>query len=395
MSASADTRSPIIVVDGVHKSFDRRFVRGGFTTFKTQLVQRLRGGHQEKVQRQKLQVLRGLSFDVAAGETVGIVGQNGAGKSTLLKLLTGIYKPSLGSVSVKGRVSALLELGAGFHPEYSGRENIFMNGMILGLTRREIQEKEDEIIEFSELGDFIDAPVRTYSSGMYMRLAFSVAVNVKPDVLIIDEILAVGDEHFQRKSKAKLDEFKDKNMAIVLVTHSLGAVETWCTRAIWLEAGVIAAEGDPAVVVHRYREAVRVRDEQAMRAEQQSHAVLREIKVLDRNGARLDTAQGGDDFTVHIDTAGMPGDAKAIVINVFDRSGQVLLQSRFAIDASPRERPYLCRFSAVPLHGVEARIAVSVQGADGAVLDAVSDAARLSFLPTAGIGVVGVASSWS
>ncbi len=246
----------------VHKSFDRRFIRGGYTTLKTQLVQWLRPStYKEELQRQRLHVLKGISFDVRPGETVGIIGRNGAGKSTLLKLLTGIYKPTSGSIERKGRMAALLELGAGFHPEFSGRENIYMNGMILGLSKKEIRDREAEIIRFSEIEEFIDAPVRTYSSGMYMRLAFSVAVNVKPDVLIIDEVLSVGDEHFAHKSKAKLDEFKQKDVAIILVTHDLATVETWCTRAIWLNDGKIGLDGDPVQVVAAYREAVRLMEQ--------------------------------------------------------------------------------------------------------------------------------------
>lgn len=252
---------PAVSVRNVTKTFDRRFVRGGHTTFKTQLLQPFRRGtYKEKLARSKIEVLKGLSFDILPGETVGIIGRNGAGKSSLLKLLTGIYKPTSGTIEKNGRVSALLELGAGFHPEFSGRENIFMNGMILGLSKKELKRREQEIIDFSELGDFIDAPVRTYSSGMYMRLAFSIAVNVDPDILIIDEVLAVGDEHFQHKSKTKLDEFKKKSTAIILVTHDLGTVEQWCSRAIWLDEGRIGADGEPRAVIGAYRTRVAERE---------------------------------------------------------------------------------------------------------------------------------------
>lgn len=248
---------PVIDCSHVYKSFNRRVVGGGYTTFKTQLVQWLQPKkYKEELTRLRLDVLKDLDFVIRPRETVGIIGQNGAGKSTLLKLLTGIYRPTKGSIQHRGRISALLELGAGFHPEFSGRENIYMNGMILGLSRKELRLREEDIIDFAELRDFIDAPVRTYSSGMYMRLAFAIAVNVDPDILIIDEILSVGDEHFQHKSKAKIDEFKEKGTAIVLVTHDLGTVERWCTRAIWLEKGHIAADGEPRYVVGKYRAVV-------------------------------------------------------------------------------------------------------------------------------------------
>lgn len=250
-----------VEVRGVTKRFRRSTVRGGYTTLKTQLVGLVTGKRREVFERQNIEVLRGVDLLVPKGKTVGIIGENGSGKSTLLKILTGIYTPTTGSVTVRGRISALLELGAGFHPDFSGRENIFVNGIILGLSRSEVKARLDEIIEFSELGDFIDEPVRTYSSGMGMRLAFSVATFVDPEVLIIDEILAVGDEHFARKSRAKMDEFKAKGKTIVLVTHDLGAVRTWCDEAAWLDEGRIAAWGDPAETVALYRN--RVADKEA------------------------------------------------------------------------------------------------------------------------------------
>ena len=237
---------------GVTKHFRRRTVRGGYTTFKTQLVG-LFGQQREKFEQKYLRVLEGVDLLVPKGRTIGIIGENGSGKSTLLKILTGIYGPTEGTVQVRGRVAALLELGAGFHPEFSGRENIFVNGVILGLTKTEIRARLDEIIEFSELGEFIDEPVRTYSSGMYMRLAFAVATFVDPDVLIIDEILAVGDDHFMRKSRAKMEEFKRSDKTIVLVTHDLGTVEAWCDMAAWIDRGRVAAVGEPSRVVGAYR----------------------------------------------------------------------------------------------------------------------------------------------
>ncbi len=194
------------------------------------------------------QVLKGISFEVKKGEAIGLIGHNGCGKSTTLKLLTKIIYPDSGNIEIKGRVSSLIELGAGFHPDLSGRENIYINASIFGLGRKEIDNRLEDIIAFSELEDFIDNPVRTYSSGMYMRLAFSVAINVDADVLLIDEILAVGDANFQAKCFNKLREIKAKGTTIVIVSHSLGQIEQICERSIWIHDGMIREEGTPREV---------------------------------------------------------------------------------------------------------------------------------------------------
>jgi len=244
-----------IVIDNATKHFRKSVAPKHYTTFKTELVRWIRGERREAPETW-IEVLRGINLTVRQGATVGIIGRNGAGKSTLLKMITGIYSPTSGTVSVNGRISALLDLGAGFHPDFSGRENVLINSIILGMSRAEVRARMPEIIAFSELGDFIDEPVRTYSSGMYMRLAFSVATHVDPDILIIDEILAVGDEHFSRKSRAKMDEFKRRGKTIVLVTHDLGTVERWCQEAAWIDGGKIRLTGEPATVVSEYRRAV-------------------------------------------------------------------------------------------------------------------------------------------
>lgn len=197
-------------------------------------------------------VLKGISFNVKRGEAVGLVGHNGCGKSTTLKLLTRIMYPDTGNIMMKGRVSSLIELGAGFHPDMSGRENIYINASIFGLTKKEIEARIDDIIEFSELEEFIDNPVRTYSSGMYMRLAFSVAINVEAEILLIDEILAVGDVNFQTKCFNKLQEIKQSGTTIVLVSHSTAQIEQICDRSIWIHEGEIKAEGNPKDVHQEY-----------------------------------------------------------------------------------------------------------------------------------------------
>jgi len=216
--------------------------------------------------------LTDVSFAVPKGSTYGVIGRNGSGKSTALKLVAGITKPSAGTVRVIGRVSALIELGAGFHPEISGRENVFINGIMLGLTKREIQQRFDEIVEFAELREFIDAPVKTYSSGMYMRLGFAVAIHVNPDVLLVDEVLAVGDEGFTHKCLDKFAEFRRSGKTILLVTHSLSLVERFCDEALWLDAGRAQTHGDPKRVVGAYLTAVEKTEEQLL-AETTARAV--------------------------------------------------------------------------------------------------------------------------
>ncbi|MFY0521838.1 ABC transporter ATP-binding protein [Archangium gephyra] len=250
-----------IVIRDVVKSFRKRTIRGEYTTFKSELLRWLRGERQPEEAR-LITALRGINLTIPRGKTMGILGRNGSGKSTLLKIITGIYAPTTGTMEINGRISALLDLGAGFHPDFSGRENILINGIILGMSRAEVRERMDAIIAFSELGDFIDEPVRTYSSGMYMRLAFAVATHVDPDILIIDEILAVGDEHFSKKSLAKMTEFKKQGKTIVLVTHDLSTVANWCDCAAWLDGGRIREVGEPEKVIRHYQQALRLAEAQ-------------------------------------------------------------------------------------------------------------------------------------
>jgi len=228
----------------------RRYGGRQFSTLKSALLQRslLR----DLQPSETFPALTGVTFNVPKGSTYGVIGRNGSGKSTALKLVAGITKPTSGTVRVEGRISALIELGAGFHPEISGRENVFINGIMLGLTKREIQERFDEIVDFAELREFIDAPVKTYSSGMYMRLGFAVAIHVNPDVLLVDEVLAVGDEGFTHKCLDKFAEFRRRGKTILLVTHSLNLVERFCDEALWLDAGRALSHGDPKRVVGAY-----------------------------------------------------------------------------------------------------------------------------------------------
>lgn len=255
--------TPAISLVDVTKIY-RRYSGRQFATLKSALLQRsiLR----DLQPNETFPALTDVSFTVPKGSTYGVIGRNGSGKSTALKLVAGITKPTSGTVRVDGRVSALIELGAGFHPEISGRENVFINGIMLGLTKREIQERFDEIVEFAELREFIDAPVKTYSSGMYMRLGFAVAIHVNPDVLLVDEVLAVGDEGFTHKCLDKFAEFRRRGKTILLVTHSLNLVERFCDEALWLDGGKMRAKGDPKRVVGAYLTAVERSEEQELAA---------------------------------------------------------------------------------------------------------------------------------
>jgi len=235
---------PAIIVNNVYKSFklvyDRPF------TLKERLV------FWNKTKTDYHEVLKGINLKIEKGESVALIGVNGSGKSTLLKLMTKIIYPTKGKITTNGKLTSLLELGAGFHQDFTGRENIYFNASIFGLTAAEIDKRVQEIIDFSELGEFIEAPVRTYSSGMYMRLAFSVAINVDADILLIDEILAVGDQHFQDKCFAKLHELKEEGKTIVIVTHSLDPVKKLCDRAVWLSEGKIREDGEISEVIEHY-----------------------------------------------------------------------------------------------------------------------------------------------
>jgi len=243
-----------IRVEEVRKLYRRMAPGFQLRTLKSALVNRslIQGLRPEET----IPALTGVSFEVEAGEAFGVIGRNGSGKSTLLKLLVGMLKPSAGSVEVEGRVAALIELGAGFHPEISGRENIYINGAVLGMSRREIDERYDDIVEFSGLADFIDEPVKNYSSGMYVRLGFAVAIHTEPDVLLVDEVLAVGDEAFTHRCLRRIEEFLARGRTLLLVSHSLGMIEEFSDRVLWLDDGQCRLLGAPRFVVDAYRKAV-------------------------------------------------------------------------------------------------------------------------------------------
>ena len=239
-----------IIVEDVHKTFNVYLDKAN--TIKEKLLFLF-----SRNRKEKREVLKGINLKIKKGESVALIGVNGGGKSTLLKLMTKIIYPNKGKITINGKLTSLLELGAGFHPDFSGRENIYFNASIFGLTKKEIDERLDDIIEFSELKDYIDNPVRTYSSGMFMRLAFSVAINVNADILLIDEILSVGDQHFQDKCYKKMKELTEQGKTMVFVTHSLQSVSQLCSRAVWLHEGKIKLDGNSNEVISAYVEATK------------------------------------------------------------------------------------------------------------------------------------------
>tara|TARA_B100000315_G_C14573531_1_gene586834 strand:+ start:184 stop:1407 length:1224 start_codon:yes stop_codon:yes gene_type:complete len=241
-----------IRLEEISKKFRNRNLQSQHTTLKSLILRKSRFPTNNNF----LFALKEINLSIKKGQTIGIIGHNGSGKSTLLKIISKIYRPDSGKMHINGRVSTLIELGAGFHPEFSGRENVFINGIILGLSKKEIKERFDSIVKYANLENFIDAPVRTYSSGMYMRLGFSIAVNINPDILLIDEVLAVGDEAFSRKCNDRIEELQENGKTLMIVSHDLNAIEKWCDEVIWLNNGSVQDIGRPNKIIDLYKNSV-------------------------------------------------------------------------------------------------------------------------------------------
>lgn len=345
-----------IEVKDVKKKFRVYFDKGN--QLKERLLFRSRNRYEDRW------VLNGISFNVKKGEAVGLIGHNGCGKSTTLKLLTRIMYPTEGTIELSGRVSSLIELGAGFHPDMSGRENIYTNASIFGLTKKEIDERMDDIVEFSEMEQFLDNPVRTYSSGMYMRLAFSVAINVNADILLIDEILAVGDINFQAKCFNKLKEIKAQGTTIVIVSHSLGQIEQICDRTIWIDGGKIKADGKPRDVHPEYMDFMgqkrqAIAEKENARKEEKSgkkagergedagtkesgedkkrwgngHARINQVRLLDEQGKSQSAFATGSPITIEMDYSVRQKVEDAVFgIGIFNQNGQQVYGTNTRID---------------------------------------------------------------
>lgn len=269
--------------------------------------------------------LRDISYDIPEGSTVGLIGANGSGKTTLLKIIGGILRPTTGRVTTRGRIAALLELGAGFHPELTGRENVYLNASILGLSRRDTDHRFDDIVQFSELEEFIDNQVKFYSSGMFMRLGFAVAVHVDPGILLVDEVLAVGDEAFQRKCIERVKEFQREGRTIVLVTHAVDRVRQICDRAIMLERGAIRASGDVGNVVREFRLAMLQQHAGLDRVDVTREAEITAVELLDANGGPASLVTPGDSLQVQVEIrVNRPVGDPVVVINIHDTGDQFI-----------------------------------------------------------------------
>jgi ABC-2 type transport system ATP-binding protein len=313
---------PAIVVDDVAKRF--RLVHERNTTLKATIFSGFRRSVHEE-----FWALKGVSFEVQEGTTYGLIGHNGSGKSTLLKCMARIYRPDRGEIRTRGRVSALLELGAGFHPELSGRENVYLNASILGLSKREVDRRFDDIVDFAGLEHFIDTPVKNYSSGMFVRLGFSVAITVEPDVLLVDEILAVGDEAFQQRCMEKFADLRRSGRTIVLVSHGLDSVRNICDRAAWLDHGDLVKEGETHDVVTAYLESVR--DDRRAREHEAGSLVTPEeatgnwhivgVRVVDDTGRDVDVVRSGDKVTIRVELEAPRDEEVALAIGLYRVDG--------------------------------------------------------------------------
>ncbi len=287
---------PAVLVDGVSKRF--RLYHERNQSLKAALMRRRRAIVEE------FWAVRDVSLEVPPGTTFGLIGENGSGKSTLMKCMAKILRPDEGSITVNGKVSALLELGAGFHPELSGRENVFLNASILGLRQKEVERKFDGIVDFAGVGQFIDQPVKNYSSGMYVRLGFSVAINVDPDVLLVDEVLAVGDEAFQRKCNEKFADLREAGKTIILVSHSMGAVHNLCDKVAWLEHGKVRMLGPARAVVDEYTGALQadreVNEETGTARWGSGEGRVARVELLDAGGNPTSVARTGEAVTIRV-----------------------------------------------------------------------------------------------
>jgi ABC-2 type transport system ATP-binding protein len=357
----------VISARGVSKSF-----RGSARA--TSLKERvLKLGHGSA---ERFTALRDVTLDISAGHTVGLIGSNGAGKSTLLNILTGILRPTSGTVEVKGRVSSLLELGAGFNGELSGRDNIYLNASLLGLSRRETDRHFDSIVAFSELEDFIDNPVKHYSSGMYVRLGFAVAVHVDPDILLVDEVLAVGDEAFARKCLDKIAEFQREGRTILFVTHALDLVEQICDRGIVLDHGRVVFDGDPQFATGTLRGLLGTAEPALAEPEETEPGLaIAGITVGDPAGAALDELAAGDPLTVRVEvtvSAAVAARVGAVVAVVMGAGDIPVWVMRAGPEALPTDRPgtWTVAFAVAgcpPLHGAF-QVAIRVDDVGGAIL---------------------------
>jgi lipopolysaccharide transport system ATP-binding protein len=375
-----------ITVRGLGKRFARRRSQAPRT-----LKQLVLHGFAAPASSDHFWAVRDVSFDVSAGEMLGVLGHNGSGKSTLLRMLGGVMPPDTGSVEVRGRVNGLLDLNAGMQPDLSGRENIFINGVVSGLTRRDVRSRLDDIVAFAELEPFIDNPVRTYSSGMKMRLGFAVAAHADPEVLLIDEVLSVGDAAFQKKCLARIKDFKNRGSAVVLITHDLEQLEELCDRALWLKQGQIVAQGEPAVLAGEYKAAMMnetnrrmpaetaerlTADGRALRLNENRYgsldAEIEDVRLLDAAGRPVDCIAAGDSLTIEISVdakSGVESPRFGVSISFQDREGCLDVNTdddRVAIDSLSGVHKISLHLSRMDLAAGEYEVSVGVYERDWA-----------------------------
>lgn len=402
-----------IEVNHVTKSFKVYLDKGN--TLKEKVLFKKRRRYEER------KVLKDISFQVKKGEAVGLIGHNGCGKSTTLKLLTRIMYPDAGEIKMSGRVSSLIELGAGFHEDMSGRENIYINASIFGLSRKEIDERMEAIINFSELQDFIDNPVRTYSSGMYMRLAFSVAINVDADILLVDEILAVGDVNFQAKCFNRLREIKGQGTTIVIVSHSMDQIEQICDRSIWIHEGDIRRQGRPRDVHPEYldfmgekrqeraekekEEAPQEKTEPTVKEEKRwgnGDARIRKVMILDREGKERSVIKTDEQVTISIEyeIKNLVEDA-VIGIGFFRSDGVQCYGTNTRIDKMPefelvRDGVAEVKISSLNLIPGQYLLDVAIESQIGIAVDYFREAYRFEvFSDISDVGVARIAHQWN
>lgn len=351
---SRDLPCGTIVIDQISKRFKKHTIlKKSYSTLKSTLLSKIFTSRYPE--DNYLEALKSISIRVDPGQALGLIGKNGSGKSTLLKIISGIYRPDSGSVTISGRLSALIELGAGFHPDFSGRENVYLGGAMFGLKRAEVDKIFNKIVAYAELEDFIDDPVRTYSSGMYMRLGFSLAIHTDPDVLLVDEVLAVGDAGFIHKCHDSISELKRKGKTLIFVTHDLSAVTKWCDEVIWLDKGEVRRRGNPKLVVDAYLnevdrdEDVRLQKEATQELEQpidvpdghkselqrwgNKRVILTDVKLFGADGAEKRVFQDDDEFTavVAFETEDMPEDV-VFGISILRFDGFVVFGTNTDID---------------------------------------------------------------
>jgi lipopolysaccharide transport system ATP-binding protein len=345
----------------------------------------------ERSERDEFWALRDVNFEISQGDRVGIIGRNGAGKSTLLKVLSRIVEPTTGRIGIRGRVASLLEVGTGFHPELTGRENIYLNGAILGMSRREIERKFDEIVAFAEVERFLDTPVKRYSSGMYVRLAFAVAAHLEPEILIVDEVLAVGDAQFQKKCLGKMEDVGKEGRTVIFVSHQMSAIQALCDRGIVLQAGKVILDGNSNDAVNLYLESGCTLANEVPLAERKDRSGSGKVKavgitIFDQKGLQVSSLQAGEDYCFAIDCLNQTESKLSNVVlslDIFDERDNLILlfRTNFTnefITMNPGMNQVRCKIQNLPITLGSYRTSVFVSHADQEFLDFVKDASSFS-----------------